>query len=99
MESATKGSASPTSVPTKLVSIDDDSGMTALIHDVLAGESLEIRVCNDPVEGLDLVLRWKPQIALLDLMMPKMNGIELMDRILDALPDTNVILLTGNYTP
>jgi DNA-binding NtrC family response regulator len=106
MDSAAKDSASPAvppeaaapGGPIKLLSIDDDPQMTSFITDVLTAEGLEIRACNDPVEGLDIVLRWRPQIAVLDLMMPKMNGIELMERILAVAPDTNVVLLTGNYT-
>jgi len=83
---------------TSLVAIDDDPQITSFISDVLSGEDLEVRTCNDPVEGLDIVLRRRPQIVVLDLMMPKMNGIAVMERILAAAPDTDVILLTGNYT-
>jgi DNA-binding NtrC family response regulator len=46
-----------------------------------------------------MVLERRPQIVLLDLMMPGMNGLEVLDRIVEAAPETEVILITGQYSP
>jgi DNA-binding NtrC family response regulator len=92
------GKAPPSAGSIRLVSIDDDPLITSFVAEVLSEEGLEIRTSNDPVEGLDVVLRWHPQIVLLDLMMPKLDGISVMESILAATPDTEVVLLTGNYT-
>ena len=48
---------------------------------------------------MDLSLRARPQIVLLDLVMPKIGGTELLERIVAVDPGTDVILMTGHYSP
>jgi len=45
-----------------------------------------------------LIWNEHPQIVLLDLMMPEINGMEMLERILSLDPAANVILITGNYS-
>jgi len=59
---------------------------------------VEILVHTDADAGLKMVLDRRPQIVLLDLMMPTMNGLEVLDRIVEAAPETEVILVTGQYS-
>src|SRR5512140_3649857 len=81
-----------------LLAIDDDPGSLELMREALPQEGLEILTAQDPCAGLELVIRRKPEIVLLDLIMPRMGGLELLDRILEAAPLTDVILMTGHYT-
>ncbi len=90
--------ASVTQPVITLVAIDDESNVLRLISSTLAQEGLEILTETDPERGLDLVLRRRPEIVLLDLVMPKMGGMELLQRIIEADPSTDVIFLTGHYT-
>ncbi len=81
-----------------LVAIDDDPRSLDLIKAALKQEQLEIVTAADACEGLEIVLRRRPQIVLLDLVMPKMGGMELLERIVQAAPETDVILVTGHYS-
>src|SRR3989442_12993097 len=81
-----------------LLAIDDDPQSLEYVKDALAQENLEILTTTDPELGLELVLRRHPQIVLLDLVMPKIGGMELLERILEADPGTNVMLMTGHYS-
>ncbi len=81
-----------------LVAIDDDTDSLALIKGALKQEGLEIFTAADPCAGLELVQRRRPEIVLLDLMMPKMSGMEVLERILEAAPEINVILITAFYS-
>ena len=81
-----------------VVAIDDDTATLELVKAALKQQPLEILTASDPEAGLELVLRERPQIVLLDLMMPKLGGMDLLERIVDAAPDTDVILLTGHYS-
>lgn len=81
-----------------MVAIDDDQVSLELIKGALKQQPVEILTETDPGTGLELVLRRRPQIVLLDLMMPKITGMELLERILEAAPETDVILLTGHYS-
>lgn len=83
----------------RLVAIDDDPASLALIAAALKAErDLEIITATDPSTGVDLVLRRRAQIALIDLMMPGIGGMELLERIVEVSPDTDVILITGHYS-
>ena len=85
-------------LPILLLAIDDDPQSLEFVKDALAQENLEILTTTDPELGLELVLRRHPQIVLLDLVMPKIGGMELLERILEADPGTNVMLMTGHYS-
>lgn len=82
----------------RLVAIDDDPATLRLIEAVLAQEGLEIQTASDPEVGLSLVLHNRPQIVLLDLTMPKLGGMEILERIVQFDPTTEVILMTGDYS-
>lgn len=82
----------------KLVAVDDTSASLELIEESLRQDGLAIFTAADPEQGLDLVLQEHPQIVLLDLVMPKMSGLELLDRIVEFDPAIEVILMTAHYT-
>jgi DNA-binding NtrC family response regulator len=82
----------------KLVAIDDDPAALELVEESLSQEGVEILTAASASEGLDLVLQQDPEIVLLDLLMPGIQGLELLDRIVEACPTTDVVLLTGKYS-
>ena len=81
-----------------LLAIDDDPKSLELIQDALSRDDLTILTSTDPAAGLELALQHHPEIVLLDLVMPGIDGIAVLERILAAVPTTEVILITGHYT-
>ena len=81
-----------------VAAVDDDKGSLEFIRAALKQQPVEIVTYTDPDAGLKAVVEKRPQIVLLDLMMPKMNGLEVLDRIIEAAPETEVILVTGQYS-
>ena len=81
-----------------LVVIDDDPANIKFVRFVLADEGLEIHSATDPQSGLDLIHRVRPQIVLLDLVMPGVQGMEVLQKILEFDPGIDVILMTGYYS-
>jgi DNA-binding NtrC family response regulator len=81
-----------------LVIIDDNRGSLELLSSALAQDDLNISVASDPETGLDLVYDLHPQIVLTDLVMPGMSGMEVLDRIMEFDPATDVILMTAHYS-
>ena len=81
-----------------LLAIDDDPGSLELIRYTLAQDGLEILTATDPQRGLELISRLHPQIVLLDLRMPQMSGMELLERIVEADSGTDVILMTAHQS-
>lgn len=82
----------------KLVVIDDDPGNLKLARFALAKEGLEIHSATNSQSGLDLIHQVRPQIVLLDLVIPGVQGMELLQKILEFDPGIDVILMTGYYS-
>ena len=82
----------------KLLAIDDNLENLALIAASLERESLEILTENDPEVGFETFLRVRPRIVLLDMVMPKASGMELLERIVAVDPGVEVILITAHYS-
>ncbi|MGA9883501.1 MAG: sigma-54 dependent transcriptional regulator [Candidatus Acidiferrales bacterium] len=82
----------------KLVAIDDDPQNLKMVQFVLSDEQLEIHTSSDAQRGLDLIRHTHPQVVLLDLVMPGVQGMELLEKILDFDPGIDVILMTGHYS-
>src|ERR1700741_3124712 len=81
-----------------LLIIDDNPGSLEMLSSALAQPDLEILTASDPEEGLDLVHTRRPQIVLTDLIMPGMTGMEVLDRVMDFDPATEVIVMTAHYS-
>jgi len=82
----------------KLVAVDDTPSSLELLSEALQQDGLTIFTSTDPEEGLELVYHEHPQIVLLDLVMPKLNGLEMLERIAEFDPAIDVILMTAHYT-
>ena len=82
----------------KIVLIDDNPGNLELLVAALGRQELEIFTAEDPEEGLDLVFTHHPQIVLTDLVMPKLSGMEVLERIVEFDPAIEVILMTAHYS-
>ena len=81
----------------KVLVVDDDNDVRAMIVDVLhtdPGISAVIEAVNGK-DALDLAGREQPQIVVIDIMMPQMDGLETTRQIKRAWPKTKVIIVTG----
>lgn len=81
----------------KILIIEDDPLMQRMYQKAFAFDGYEVSVAGDGVEGLEKVRSEKPTIILLDVMMPKQNGLDTLAKI-KADPDlkgTPVIMLTN----
>jgi DNA-binding NtrC family response regulator len=81
-----------------LLVIDDNPSGLDLISNAVAQPGLEVLQSSDPEEGLQLFRDRRPQIVLTDLVMPRMNGLQLLDRIKEVDPTTDVILMSAHYS-
>jgi DNA-binding NtrC family response regulator len=84
--------------PITLIAIDDDPTTLELISEALEGMDLQILTSTDPAEGRELILQKQPDIAVLDLILPGHDGMELLEAIVHQSPNTEVLLMTGHYS-
>ena len=81
-----------------LLIIDDNEGSLEMLSSALAQPDVEILTASDPEEGLNIVHEKHPQIVLTDLVMPHMTGLEVLERVMEMDPSTDVILMTAHYS-
>jgi DNA-binding NtrC family response regulator len=85
-------------IPLTLLAIDDDAQNLELVSDALAQQGLQILTADDPDVGFSIFLDARPKIVLLDLVMPNVGGMELLERMLGVDPGLEVILITAHYS-
>ncbi len=88
---------SPRSKPARVLVIDDDAGVLRAVQRIL-GIRYELATASSPAEALALAPDVDPDLAILDIRMPAMNGFELMQRLKAGQPDLDVIFMTGSMT-
>ena len=78
----------------KILVVDDDANICELLRLYLTKEGYQVTVANDGEEGLEKFNQVKPDMVLLDVMMPRMDGLEVCRRIRKA-GNTPVMMLTA----
>jgi two-component system, NarL family, response regulator LiaR len=82
--------------PLKTIVADDDPLVRRLIRDTLQMDGVTViaEACNGR-EAIELALFYRPDVVVMDYMMPELDGIEATQRIFEADPGIRVVLLTG----
>lgn len=78
----------------KVLIVDDDENISEVIKLYLDSSGYSTRVCNDGKEAEDNFLEYKPDIVLLDIMLPKIDGVDVLKWIRKEF-NTPVIMLTA----
>jgi DNA-binding NtrC family response regulator len=81
-----------------LVAVDDDPVSLELISDALEQSNLQIWTATEARAGLNLIHEKHPEIVLLDLLMPGVSGMELLEKVVTLAPEAEIILVTGHYS-
>ncbi|MDE2428675.1 MAG: response regulator transcription factor [Burkholderiales bacterium] len=77
--------------------IDDNEITREVLRVVLRSEGYSVvGEATDGGVGLDMALKLKPDIVMLDVVMPKVGGLEVLPRFREMLPDTRVLMVTAN---
>ena len=77
--------------------VEDDTSLRDLFQEALDGEGYSTCIASDGVEGLELFDEVNPDLVLLDLLMPKMDGWEALERV-RRISECPVIIVTGQGT-
>jgi two-component system, NtrC family, nitrogen regulation response regulator NtrX len=81
----------------RILVIDDERSIRSTLQEILHYEKYEVDVAADGPEGLTLLGLNKYSVVLCDIKMPKMDGIEVLEKIL-AMTDTPVVMISGHGT-
>jgi len=91
MEIAPKDEAGP-----RILIVDDDVGTSETLGDVLRARGHAVLAATSGGEGLRMLARHPVDVAIVDIKLPDMSGLELLDAIKEASPHTVVIFVTAH---
>lgn len=79
----------------RILVVDDEEDLRTLLNHVLVAAGYEISLASDGEEALALLKKTKFDVALLDIQMPRINGIQVLRYMSQHTPATKAIILTG----
>ncbi|MCX5887210.1 MAG: sigma-54 dependent transcriptional regulator [Proteobacteria bacterium] len=78
--------------------IDDEARIQSSLKEILEDEGFEVFVASDGYEGLKIADEDLPDLVLLDIWMPGIDGIEVLSKLRENLPQIQVIMISGHGT-
>lgn len=80
---------------TKVLVVEDEANARAGLAELIASWGYRTETAADGAAGLDAVVRWSPDVVVTDLAMPRMDGLQLLDRISEMPQQVAVVVLTA----
>jgi two-component system, NtrC family, nitrogen regulation response regulator NtrX len=82
----------------KILVIDDERSIRNTLKDILEYEKFEVDLAEDGIEGLEIAQNNKYDVILCDIKMPRMDGMEVLEKLMEDNPDNTVVMITGHGT-
>ncbi len=79
----------------KILVIEDEATLQKALNEVLVQEGYEVLSALDGISGLDLILKESPDLVLLDIILPKMDGFDVLKRLKEKGSEVPIIILTN----
>lgn len=79
----------------KILIVEDEKEFSRILKENLQANGFDVVVALNGQEGLEMIEKEKPDLVLLDIMMPKMNGIEMAKRLVEKSKRIPIIFLTN----
>ena len=81
----------------KILIVEDELALSQMLGDKFTAEGFDVQIAGDGQEGLDKALSWTPDLILLDIVMPRMDGMTMLHKLRAAPAGKKmaVILLTN----
>ncbi len=82
--------------PKTILVVDDEDGVRESVREVLSDEGYRVLDTADGTQVLRIIKEQRPELVLLDIWMPQMDGIGLLKEIKSQEPDINVVMVSGH---
>lgn len=82
----------------KILVVDDDETIRRSTAHLLTKAGFDTEVAEDGLKALAVIQEFQPSIVLLDLRMPKLSGMEVIDHAIAITPDTAIVVMTAHGT-
>lgn len=82
----------------KILVIDDERAIRNTLQEILEYEKFKVDLAEDGIEGLELARKFKYDVVLCDIKMPKMDGIEVLQKFQELKSNPAVVMISGHGT-
>ena len=82
----------------RILIVDDEPDVTDSLSTILGKYEYEVRIAASAEQAVEAVASWQPDLAIVDVMLPQMNGIDLAMVIRDTHPRCQLVLFSGIQT-
>ncbi len=82
----------------KILVIDDEKSIRNTLKDILGFEGYQVEMAENGIIGLELVKSTDFDIILCDIKMPEMDGLEVLEQIMQIKPESTVVMISGHGT-
>jgi two-component system response regulator VicR len=79
----------------KILVIDDERSVTKIVARVASDLGFVVETLNDPSLAFDIFEAFKPDILLLDMLMPEVDGVDVLNEILACGTDAFIVIMSG----
>jgi DNA-binding response OmpR family regulator len=79
----------------RILIVEDEPVVAETLGKILSASGYETRIAHSAETALEILSVWSPRLAILDVMLPKMNGIDLAVSLKRNLPGCGVLLFSG----
>ena len=76
--------------------VDDEPGILNTLSSILEDEGYQVIVAKSGVEGMKIVRSDSPDLVILDIWMPEMDGLETLKRLRSQFPGILVVMMSGH---
>ncbi len=83
-------------MPRGILLVDDDPAITETLSAIFEKHGYEVRCAHTAETAIEIIAEWEPDLAILDVMLPRMNGIELAVVLKANRPACHLVLFSGH---
>jgi CheY-like chemotaxis protein len=81
----------------KILVVEDEFGPHEIFREIFRMEGYEVRIATNGVNGLEVYQKFQPDLVFTDIIMPEMDGLELVEKIREITPRIKVIYMSGFF--
>nr|HDM99749.1 response regulator [Deltaproteobacteria bacterium] len=81
----------------KILIVEDEFGLQEIFRDIFLMEGYDVRIAVDGVKGYKIYHQFQPDLLFTDVVMPRMNGLDLVRKIREVNPQIRVIYISGFF--
>ena len=82
----------------KILVVDDEKGVCHALKKILSRHGYEVLTAHDGLEGIEMADKENPDLVIMDVSMPRLDGLETLQRLKSLHPDIAVIMMTAHST-